>query len=200
MTNQAEHTGTNWDRAYLNSRTPWLVTGFNEVRDRLLAKYAPGKALLDVGCGTGENAAALRGSGYDVTGIDISSVAVEIARSKPSISDTKLVIADFFSYSDDFLFDVVHDHGTFHNLQGADERDTFVHQVSRNLDAGGIWLNISACADTPKTRLSHGGIYLQDVVCSAEPYFEVLEIVRDPYGLSREQDDFLAWYSVFRRR
>jgi len=184
----------------LDSRTPWLVTGFNETRDRLLDKYALGNVLLDVGCGTGENAAALRACGYDVTGIDISSVAVEIARTKPSVSDAKLVVADFFSYSDDFLFDIVFDHGTFHNLQDADEREKFVFQASKSLDTNGLWLNVSACADTPKTKISHGGIYLQDIVCVAEPYFEVLEVVRGPYGLLRDRDDFLAWYSIFRRR
>src|SRR4051812_42234265 len=38
--------------------------------------------VLEVGCGTGENALFLAGLGFDVTGVDIARTAIEVARQK----------------------------------------------------------------------------------------------------------------------
>jgi 2-polyprenyl-3-methyl-5-hydroxy-6-metoxy-1,4-benzoquinol methylase len=42
--------------------------------------YVPGARLLDVGCGVGRFAHAAHALGWDVTGIDVSPVAIEIGR------------------------------------------------------------------------------------------------------------------------
>lgn len=40
----------------------------------------PGSAVLDIGCGTGRHAQALKSLGYDVTGLDLSEVLLSEAR------------------------------------------------------------------------------------------------------------------------
>lgn len=44
---------------------------------------APGKRILDIGCGTGEVSLACAARGAAVTGIDINAGMLEVARSKP---------------------------------------------------------------------------------------------------------------------
>lgn len=52
-------------------------------RDRIVA-LAPGARVLEYGCGTGSHAFLLASSAESVTGIDISPVAVDMARQKQS--------------------------------------------------------------------------------------------------------------------
>ena len=44
--------------------------------------YAKGQAVLEVACGTGRVAVRLAEAGIDVTGIDLSPLLLEVARSK----------------------------------------------------------------------------------------------------------------------
>lgn len=48
----------------------------------LLKRFRPGARLLDLGCGTGEDAVFLASAGYSVVGIDSSPRMIEAARAK----------------------------------------------------------------------------------------------------------------------
>ncbi len=64
-----------WNQRYLEGRR-------SSLHRTLLQFYplAPVGRALDVACGTGENAIFLAKKGFDVDGIDISDVAIKIAR------------------------------------------------------------------------------------------------------------------------
>ena len=48
----------------------------------VLEEYAPGRRVLDLGCGTGRHSSGLAAHGFQVTGIDVSPSALERARSQ----------------------------------------------------------------------------------------------------------------------
>jgi SAM-dependent methyltransferase len=50
--------------------------------ERVAARVRPGSRILDIGCGTGEDAIWLAGQGYSVEGIDDSPRMIEVARAK----------------------------------------------------------------------------------------------------------------------
>ena len=71
---------------------------------KLLSQYSPsGLKLLDIGCGTGEISFEIKKMGVNVTGIDFSSVAIEIAKNKGL--DCKCVNLDEGMPYDDNSFD-----------------------------------------------------------------------------------------------
>jgi SAM-dependent methyltransferase len=61
---------------------PWVIGGPQPALARVLDEGVKGPKVLDVGCGTGDLAIALARRGYEVTAIDISAVAIDMARAK----------------------------------------------------------------------------------------------------------------------
>jgi 2-polyprenyl-3-methyl-5-hydroxy-6-metoxy-1,4-benzoquinol methylase len=70
-----------FEAAY-HGRPPWDIDGPQPDLARLLdAGHIQGR-VLDVGCGTGENALFFASRGIDVTGLDASAVAITRAQAK----------------------------------------------------------------------------------------------------------------------
>jgi SAM-dependent methyltransferase len=69
-----------WDRRYAGAESLWAARP-NRFLVAEVAGLAPGRAL-DLACGEGQNAVWLATLGWEVTGVDFSSVAIERARAR----------------------------------------------------------------------------------------------------------------------
>jgi ubiquinone/menaquinone biosynthesis C-methylase UbiE len=97
---------------------------------------------LDVCCGAGTNAVFLAENGFAVTGIDISSRAIEYAKEKAKLANVKLrlFVQNFLTLPfEDEKFDFVLDIGCFHHVE-IEDRPAFVNGVHRVLKQGGKYL------------------------------------------------------------
>jgi 2-polyprenyl-3-methyl-5-hydroxy-6-metoxy-1,4-benzoquinol methylase len=72
---------TQFDEAY-KARPPWDIDGPQPAFARLLAAGQITGRVLDIGCGTGENALHFASHGLDVTALDVSAIAIERAQQK----------------------------------------------------------------------------------------------------------------------
>lgn len=102
------------------SRVPWADQEPHPILVDWLEKNAPheGRAL-EVGCGIGDNAAALARAGYEVTAFDISPRAVEWASRRFSgVSGVEFVTADLFDAPEHWRenFDFIHETYTLQSL------------------------------------------------------------------------------------
>ncbi len=98
-------------------------------------------SLLDVGCGTGENALFLASQGHAVWGIDFSPIAIKNTQSKAE--RRKLNVNFLLSNALDLhnlgkAFDTVIDSGFFHVLSDT-ERPLFITNLAAVLYPGGTY-------------------------------------------------------------
>jgi SAM-dependent methyltransferase len=127
-----------WNRKYAETESLWST-----VPNRFLVAEAsdlePGRAL-DLACGEGRNARWLAERGWDVTGVDISDVAIERARelSAREYLTIEFVRADLLEYEPDpEAFDLVL---VFYLQIPASERRVVLHRAAGGLRAGGTFL------------------------------------------------------------
>jgi 2-polyprenyl-3-methyl-5-hydroxy-6-metoxy-1,4-benzoquinol methylase len=101
--------------------------------------------VLDMGCGTGDNALFLSSRGHDVWGVDSAPAAIEIARMKAKergLTATFLVKDTLKLDEIGRTFDTVIDSGLFHTLSDP-ERLLFVRNLSEVLKPGGTYFMLA---------------------------------------------------------
>jgi SAM-dependent methyltransferase len=91
---------------------------------------APDTRALDVGCGLGDNAAAIAAKGWGVTGFDLSPLAAHWARSRFPTLD--FVAADLFEPPADWsaAFDLVHECYTLQALPDGPRAEAIARTAS----------------------------------------------------------------------
>jgi cyclopropane fatty-acyl-phospholipid synthase-like methyltransferase len=113
-----------FDSAYLGT-PPWDIDGPQPEIAQLEEQGALRGAVLDCGCGTGENALYLAGCGHDVWGVDSSPRAIRKAESKArerSVAAKFLVLDVLDLGSLGRTFDCITDCGLFHVFSDEDRR------------------------------------------------------------------------------
>jgi SAM-dependent methyltransferase len=128
-----------WDASYLDGPAPWDVGRPQPAIVRLAGEGAFAGAVLDAGCGTGENALHVASLGLHVLGVDVAETALSIAREKAVGRgiDAEFVVADAL-HLDRFgrEFETVLDCGLFHTFDG-DERRDYVASLASVTGRGG---------------------------------------------------------------
>jgi cyclopropane fatty-acyl-phospholipid synthase-like methyltransferase len=98
-------------------------------------------SVLDIGCGTGENALYFAEHGHEVWGIDFTSLAIQKAKEKAiqrHLTVTFLPLNVLELYKLGRTFDTVIDSGLFHVLSD-EERPLFVSNLATVVDRGGTY-------------------------------------------------------------
>ena len=110
-------------------------------------------AVLDAGCGTGENALHVASLGLPVVGVDVAETALAIARAKAADRGIKaeFVTADVLALGRlGRTFETVLDCGLFHTFDG-DERPGYVASLASVTGHGGTLYVLCFSDDGPDT-------------------------------------------------
>lgn len=125
-TSHERQAGRHWDASYFNGPAPWDIGRPQPAILRLAGKGAFAGAVLDAGCGTGENALHVAALGLHVLGVDVAEPALSTARGKAAARglDADFVVADALHLDRlGRVFDTVLDCGLFHTFDGDERRD-----------------------------------------------------------------------------
>jgi SAM-dependent methyltransferase len=146
-------TGESWDASYHGGPAPWDVGHPQSALVRLASKGAFVGAVLDAGCGTGENALYLASLGLPVLGFDVAETALANARRKAADRGLRVEFVEADALRLECLgrkFDTVLDSGLFHTFDG-DERVRYVASLASVTENGGTLYVLCFSDDGPET-------------------------------------------------
>lgn len=213
--------GRPWDASYRDEEpAPWDIGGPQPAVVRLAAAGAFTGEVLDVGCGTGENALHIAGAarnagsggaadsagsdsvsgGVSVLGADVAETALAAARAKAAERglDVEFRAADAFAL--DGLrrsFRTILDCGLFHTFD-AEERPRYVASLARVTAKGGILFVLcfsdeDRASPHPVTRAE-----LTAAFCSNTGW-EFTELATDRVHTNFREDGAPAWLATITR-
>ena len=147
-TSHERRAGRPWDASYLDGPAPWDIGRPQPAFVRLAAEGAFAGAVLDAGCGTGENALHVAARGLPVLGVDIAETAISMAREKAAARgvDAAFEVADALHLDGlGRVFETVLDCGLFHTFD-ADERRDYAASLA-SVTARGASLHVLCFSD-----------------------------------------------------
>jgi ubiquinone/menaquinone biosynthesis C-methylase UbiE len=146
-------TGLSWDASYHGGAAPWDIGGPQPAIVRLASEGGLAGAVLDAGCGTGENALHVAAMGLPVLGVDVAETALAMARKKAA--DRGITVE--FAVADAFhlerlgrMFQTVLDCGLFHTFD-AEERPRYVASLASVTQHDGTVYVLCFSDDAPDT-------------------------------------------------
>jgi SAM-dependent methyltransferase len=128
-----------FDLAYRDGTPPWEIGRPQPELVRLAEEGDVVGDVLDVGCGTGENALFLAARGHRVLGVDAVPAAVERARAKAAARglEVPFVVGDALDLARlRRRFETVLDSGLFHAF-APEQRRPYAHALCEVLSPGG---------------------------------------------------------------
>jgi SAM-dependent methyltransferase len=152
-TSHERMTGLPWDASYHDGPAPWDVSRPQPAIERLASTGGFAGAVLDAGCGTGENALHVASLGLPVLGVDVAETALAAARAK---AGDRGIAAEFASADALRLghlgrrFQTVLDCGLFHTFD-EDERPGYVASLASVTEPGGALYVLCFSDEGPDT-------------------------------------------------
>lgn len=193
-----------WDDFYNEAEVedlPWFTKNLDfDLQNELKTRGLKQGRFLDLGTGIGTQAIALSKIGFDVTGADISEVAIDKAKQRSD--KINFVVDDILNTKlPDDSFDFIFDRGIFHLFEESNRKE-FANQVKRILNDDGIYflkcMSIEepefAGADAPH-RLSK-----QQITDTFSAGFDIEKIKPSVFESVNLDTNPKAWFAVLRKK
>jgi len=195
--------GEHFKERYRSGDTPWDkgAPDFNLI-DVVTDFPVRSCNALEIGCGTGSNAIWLAQNRFEVTGLDLSDIAVKKAAEKASRmgATCRFLCGDFLQDRiDGAPFGFLFDRGCFHSFGTAGDRRRCAENAAAHLGDAGLWLSLIGNADEARQGPGPPQRSAQDIVVAVEPFFEILLIQSSRFGSGQPKGP-RAWRCLLRKR
>ena len=192
-----------WDDHYRSGQPPWETGSHSTELQRLVAKeYIAPCRVVDLGCGSGINALWLAQQGFDVTGIDVSPLAIQQAQARAVAGGVTVCFEE-----DDLLaprreydpFPFFFDRGCYHAVRRVDAA-AYVRTLQSLTLPNALGLILAG-----NSRSTHQPGQGPPVVSEEElrgelgTVFEILQLREFEFDGTPGPTPFLAWSCLVRR-
>ncbi len=175
-----------WEDAY-KTRPPWDIGRPQPAFVELVQAEELNKGrVLDVGCGTGENALYLAERGFSVAAVDLSIRAIDAAKTKGSERKLKVDFRLANALSLDFenaYFDNAIDSGLFHTFNDND-RVVFAREIARVIKTSGRYFMLCFSDKEPTNWGGPRIVTREEIEETFSPLFNI-NYIKDTYFATR---------------
>jgi SAM-dependent methyltransferase len=191
---------TRWDAWYRAERPPWEIDRPQPVVKRLLDEGAFHGDVLDVGCGTGENAMLLASRGLSVRGVDWAAAAVEMARAKAAERsiEEEFQVADALRLDElGRAFDTILDSALFHTFSD-EARTAYVPSLGSIMRPGSV-LFVLCFSELEPWGGGPRRVTQAEIMDAFADGWVVRSIVPERYDMTFQPGYALAWLATIER-
>lgn len=189
------HSEKNYFSLIYEGNPPWDIGHAQAAFVHLGKQMAKDLKVLDVGCGTGENALMFAELGFDITGIDYVTEAINKAINKANNrkSKAKFYILNALNLENlNQKFDVIIDSGLFHTLSNS-ERLYFKKSLSKVISLNGIYYML-CFSDLELNRFGPRRISKEEIYHTFNQNWNVISI--EPEIFESNFGDAKAWLAT----
>jgi SAM-dependent methyltransferase len=194
-------TGLPWDASYHDGPAPWDIGHPQPAVVRVAFEGGFAGAVLDAGCGTGENALHIASLGLSVVGVDVAETALAIAREKAR--DRRIEVE--FAAADALQlgrlgrrFATVLDCGLFHTFD-ADERPGYVASLASVTEHAGTLYVLCFSDDGPDAGPHPVSREELTAAFNAGTGWNIVTIEPDRIQTRFHDDGAPAWFATIKR-
>jgi ubiquinone/menaquinone biosynthesis C-methylase UbiE len=204
QTSHERMSGRPWDASYHDGPPPWDIGQPQPAIVRLASAGGFAGAVLDAGCGTGENALHIASLGLPVVGVDVAETALAIAREKAKTEaggiEVEFAVADAFQLERlGRRFRTVLDCGLFHTFDEDEERTRYAASLASVTENGGTLYVLCFSDEGPDT--GPHPISQQELRSTFNPNngWNVAAIERERIQTRFHNNGAPAWFATIKR-
>ena len=189
-----------FEAAYRSGVPPWDIGRAQPEVVRLAEQGLITGDVIDIGCGTGENALYLASRGLTVTGVDAAPTAIERAREKATRrrSSATFAVADALALEKlGRTFDVAIDCGLFHTFSDPD-RVRFERSLHGVLRAGGRYV-LLCFSERQLGELGPRRVTQAEIRATFAPGWSVDSVVEAHFAATLPGGGAQAWLAMLTR-
>ena len=162
--------------------------------------------LLELGCGSGNDAIWFVQNKFNVTAVDVSSAMIDIAKEKSKAacdvresSNISFIVEDVHQFSSEKRFDIIYDRGFIHNTQlSLPKLFPRLHQLLK--DDGKMIIitgnpNHKASKDTLPTPM-----YIKTIEESSENLFNIKLVKEIVFEQNEGYENSLGWLFILEKK
>lgn len=193
--------GLPWDASYRDGPAPWDLGRPQPAVVRLASAGAFAGAVLDAGCGSGENALHVASLGLRVLGVDVAETALAIARTRAADRgiEVEFAMADAFQLERlGRVFETVLDCGLFHTFDD-EERRRYVASLSSVIRRDGTLYLLCFSDEGPDTGPHPVGREELFAAFDRDAGWDVIGVERDRLQTRFHDDGAPAWLATIER-
>jgi SAM-dependent methyltransferase len=182
---------------------PWEINTYDKNLEEIinLLNLENGN-ILEIGCGSGHDVKFLSKKGFNVTGIDISEKAINIAKiNNENCKNIKFIIGDIQNNLPDEKYDIIYDRGCLHNIKAMCNLDDIFKLLSNKLNYKGKIILITGNHNEPPSKYTKPPTTtISEIEFFSNNFFKIKLVKEVIFELNKNYENSLGWLFLLEKR